>query len=72
MQEKQLTEKESLQLIQQMIGVAKREQKDNGRGWILWGWLLFLASVLTIANIHLRWYDTFFFWNSGAEAVDIE
>lgn len=62
--EKQLSEAESLQLIQQMINIAKREQKDDGRGWIIWGWLLFLASVLTIVNLHTRWFrDVFLFWN---------
>lgn len=64
MEEKQLTENEGLLLIQQMIGMAKKEQKDDGKGWILWGWLLFLASLLTVLNLHTRWFDTFFFWNA--------
>jgi hypothetical protein len=63
MEERQISEKESLQLIQQMIHTAKKEQKDDGKGWILWGWLLFLASMLTIVNIHYHWYNTYFFWN---------
>jgi hypothetical protein len=63
MEEKQLNERESLMLIQQMISMAKKEQKDDGRGWILWGWLLFLASLLTVANLHFRWFNAFFFWN---------
>lgn len=63
MEEKQLTETEGLLLIQQMIGMAKKEQKDDGKGWILWGWLLFLASILTVLNLHTRWFNTFFFWN---------
>lgn len=61
--EDQITERESLHLIQQMIGVAKEEQRDDGRGWIVWGWLLFAASVLTVVNLHGRWFDIFFFWN---------
>lgn len=63
MDEKQLTEKESLQLIQQMIATAKKEQKDDGRSWILWGWLLLSASLLTVANLHFHWFGNFFFWN---------
>lgn len=64
MEEKQISEKESLLLIQQMIHTAKKEQKDDGKGWIVWGWLLFAASVLTVLNINFRWFkDMFLFWN---------
>jgi hypothetical protein len=63
MEDKQLTEHESLRLIQQMIDTAKLEQKDDGKGWIIWGWLIFLASVFTIFNIQFNWTNTFFFWN---------
>ncbi|MGZ5286457.1 MAG: hypothetical protein ACXWB9_04690 [Flavisolibacter sp.] len=63
MEDKNLTEKESLDLIRQMIQTAKNEQKDNGMGWILWGWLLFFASVLTLLNEYMEWFNTFFFWN---------
>lgn len=37
---------ESLRLIEQMIGRAREAEKDSGRGWIVWGWLLFLASII--------------------------
>jgi len=63
-EKKQLTSEESLQLIQQMIQIAKQEQKDDGKGWILWGWLLFAASVFTFINVRLRWVSTYFFWNA--------
>jgi hypothetical protein len=64
MEEKLITENESLLLIRQMIHTAKKEQKDDGRGWILFGWLLLLASVLSVLNIRLKWnFDQFFFWN---------
>ncbi|HYK56498.1 MAG TPA: hypothetical protein VEV15_08450 [Flavisolibacter sp.] len=63
MEEKQISEQESLAIIQQMIQTAKREQKDDGRGWIIWGWMLFLASVCTILNLQFQWFETYFFWN---------
>lgn len=59
-----MTERESLAVIQQMIFAAKVEQKDDGKGWIVWGWLIFAASVFTILNIKFDWHSsTFFFWN---------
>jgi hypothetical protein len=64
MEEKQLTSQESLQLIQQMIHQAKQEQKDDGKGWIIWGWLLFVASVGTWVNLQMKWFSPYFFWNS--------
>lgn len=65
MEEKQLSEQESLLLIQQMIETAKKEQRDNGIGWIIWGWLLFFASVFTLLNMELKWgINLYFFWNA--------
>lgn len=63
-QEKQMDEHESLLIIQQMIDTAKQEQKDDGKGWIIWGWMLFLSSVLTVLNMRLGWLDAWFFWNA--------
>jgi len=63
MDERELSQQDSLLLIHQMIETAKKEQRDDGMGWILWGWMLFAASVLTIANLHFNWYGAFFFWN---------
>lgn len=64
MEEKALTEHESLRIIQRMIDTAKTEQKDNGMGWIVWGWFLFTASILTLLNRQFDWeLNTFFFWN---------
>lgn len=37
---------ESLRVIEQMIGRARAAERDSGRGWIIWGWLLFLASII--------------------------
>jgi hypothetical protein len=64
-EEKQLSEHESLSIIQQMIDTAKQEQKDDGMGWIIWGWMLFAASVLTYLNLEYNWFEsTFVFWNA--------
>jgi len=62
-QDNQMNEHESLLIIQQMINTAKQEQKDDGKGWIIWGWLLFLSSVLTVLNLNFHWVHTYFFWN---------
>jgi len=40
-----LSGQDSLKLIEQMISRARAEEKDSGIGWIIWGWLLFVASV---------------------------
>jgi hypothetical protein len=63
MEEKNLTEQESLRIIQQMINTAKHQQKDDGVGWILWGWLLFVVSILTYINLYTHWFATDYFWN---------
>lgn len=62
--EQTMTEQESFSIIQKMINAAKQEQKDNGMGWIIWGWMLFSVSILTILNLHYEWFQTFMFWNA--------
>ena len=64
MEEKHISQQESLHIIHQMIQTAKQEQKDDGKGWILWGWLLFLAAVFTFLNLKFGWMDRYFFWNA--------
>lgn len=63
MEDRSLTGEDSLQIIQRMIHTAQKEQKDDGMGWIIWGWLLFTASVLTYINLKTDWFNPFFFWN---------
>ena len=63
MEDKKISEQESLLIIQQMIQTAKHEQKDDGIGWIMWGWLLFAASLLSWLNLQFRWFSDFLFWN---------
>ena len=62
--EENFSQQESLRLISQMINTAKKEQKDNGMGWIVWGWVLFITSILTVFNIRYNWFSVAFFWNA--------
>jgi Flp pilus assembly protein TadB len=54
MNEKSLTEEESLGIISQMIRTARDEHRETGEGWLIWGWLLFIASVLSIVFAQLQ------------------
>ncbi len=58
-----ITREESLQIIQQMISTAKNEQKDDGKGWIVWGWLLFAASIFSFINLKIELVNPYFFWD---------
>ena len=61
--ENRLSENESLLIIQQMIETAKQEQKSDGIRGIIWGWLLFLVSLVSFANSKMGWLSPYFFWN---------
>lgn len=63
METKPMTGEESLLIIQQMIETAKKEQQDDGIGWIVWGWLLLAASIFTFINLKTGWVNPYFFWN---------
>lgn len=58
MEEQNITKSESLELIQKMIMVAREDHRENGDGWLIWGWLLFLASVSSaiLAYMDIRGY----------------
>jgi hypothetical protein len=44
-EEKQLTQEESLRIIHQMIAIAKNDVKADAFIFLLWGWLVFIASI---------------------------
>jgi hypothetical protein len=54
MEEKNLTGHESLNIISRMIQVARDDHRENGDGWLIWGWLLFVASVLSALLSHFE------------------
>ena len=41
----QLSHRQSFGIIEKMILAAKNEHRKKGDGWLIWGWLLFAASV---------------------------
>ena len=51
-QEKQLTEKESLELIATMINTAKNSYHDTGIGAIMWGAIIAICSLVKLSEIH--------------------
>lgn len=63
MTEDQLSEKESFEIIHRMIGNARSNVTDNGFGWLLWGTLIFLASISTYVFIDIGYKNIFLGWN---------
>lgn len=52
---KELTEKESLQLITEMIQKAKSNFNENGTGPILWGTVIGFCGIFTFFQIQYKW-----------------
>ncbi|MEO6818189.1 MAG: hypothetical protein ABI204_00575 [Ginsengibacter sp.] len=72
MEEQNLKHAESLRIIHEMIGNARSRIVDNGFGWLLWGSLIFLASLTTFFRIEAGAKDVYLGWNIfGIAAVVI-
>lgn len=54
MENENFSKEDSLNIIAQMISQAKNEYRDNGAGWLLWGWLLFVASSASAVLMHFE------------------
>jgi len=52
---KELNEQESLQIIRSMIEAAKNDVKADAFIFLLWGWLVFVASMLQFVIIKMEW-----------------
>ena len=61
--EQPLSKEKSLEIIQQMINQAKSNITDNGLGWLLWGTMIFAASLLTWFFIYTNADNIFLGWN---------
>lgn len=53
-EEKQLTQEESLRIIHEMISAAKNDVKADAFIFLLWGWLVFVASIAQFILIVLE------------------
>lgn len=58
-----LSNEKSLEIIHQMINQAKTNITDSGLGWLLWGTMIFLASLSTYFFIYLGSDNIFLGWN---------
>jgi hypothetical protein len=61
--DQQLSGEKSLEIIHQMINQAKNNITDNGISWLLWGTLIFLASLSTYFFIDIGARNIFMGWN---------
>ena len=58
-----LSNEKILEIIHQMINQAKSNITDNGLHWLLWGIMLFIASVSTYLFIDMGSANIFLAWN---------
>jgi len=61
--DKQPSPVESLALIQNMINNARSRATDDGLGWLLWGLMIFCASLTTYILILVKAGDIYTGWN---------
>src|SRR6187200_2570123 len=68
--EEELSGEKSFEIIQQMIQNAKTSYTDNGVGWLLWGTMIFLASLSTYFLVEFNYPNLYIGWNIfGAIAI---
>lgn len=60
--ETNLTEQQSLKIIQEMIATSKNNLKDNSFFYLLWGWLVLIASLSHFVLIKMQWEYAFLPW----------
>jgi len=60
--EKQLTEQESLAVISRMIKTAQSDIEDNSFYYLIWGWLVFVASTLNYLLRQANYENDFLPW----------
>lgn len=56
--EEPLNERQSLDLIQAMIRQAQNRFSDDGSQYLLWGWVVFIASLTQYALLHTAYAES--------------
>jgi len=59
---KTLTENESLQIIHEMIAVSKGKIKENSFFYLLWGWLVLIASLSHYFLLKIEYEQAYLPW----------
>lgn len=62
MEEKQLSEQESIRLISEMISKAKHSYHENGTSAILWGSVVAVCGLINFAELYWHFYIGFDIW----------
>jgi hypothetical protein len=62
MQEENFTEQDSLKLINEMIGKAKKSYITKGTASIVWGAIIFLCSLVSWSEVHFKYDFPFDIW----------
>lgn len=57
MEDKSLTPKESLSVINQMIESSKTRMNENGFIYLLWGWLMSICAIAQFVLLQLEYYE---------------
>jgi hypothetical protein len=62
--ETKLTELESLKIIHEMIATSKNRLKNNSFFYLLWGWLVLIASIshYVLLRIHVDHHYAYLLW----------
>jgi hypothetical protein len=61
--DQQISNEKSLEIIHQMISQAKTNITDSGLSWLLWGTMIFLASLSTYFFLYIGSDNIFLGWN---------
>lgn len=70
MEEKSITERESIILIASMINKAKSQVSENGFLFILWGWVILICCVVQLLSDHFFHYPkAYYIWFSTYAVV---